>query len=502
MKTFEFSTEVVTKVLEELDKSEVFIKIAVFQIHLDDLFDLLERKLNDGIDVDILTLPYDSINDSVSADVIARFENISNLGATIHFCKWNVGDPERTSTAIGRWYSFHGKFIVTDKSAIALSANFTRDNELDAIIIIENEQLFIEQFNERFNELVNLFVTENEGFEGVIRNNIINSGLDNIEEVFELPDVIQTTTHQKTWIKHYPSTLCPDDIELEEKLYIAPFSVRGRSIYEKILSDAEEFIFISAESFTDVNFGMFMRQLKIEKNVDICLLTGFTSMDFTDRIQKMFRELIADEIKLFTIENDLHAKLIVTDKHLLIGSINLNKMNLGFNKTQRYWRENTETFFITSDQNLIQEAKHKFEDQISNSINMVTKLAEKIQKEVSNILNKSFNVRVKKEVKELFSKFILMKEIEVKKDANKLASITKKLMLQYNLRLANKDIFIMAVILFLLQDRKHTLSEIDNKIKKLEAISNLDTLIERLTDSKFIEVDEDFYKIKIATLFE
>ncbi|MBU1679771.1 MAG: hypothetical protein KKD86_13135 [Bacteroidetes bacterium] len=225
-------------------------------------------------------------------------------------------------------------------------------------------------------------------------------------------------------------------------------------------------------------------------------------MDFSDRIQKMFRELIADEIRLFTIEDDLHAKLIVTDKHLLIGSINLNKMNLGFNKTQLYWRENTETFFVTCDQNLIQVAKQKYETQITNSISMETKLAEKIQKEVSNILNKSFNVKAKKEVKELFSKFVLMKEIGVKKDANKLARIIKKLMNHYNLRIANKDTFVMAVILFYLQDRKHTLSEISNKINRLDTVTNLNTLIERLTDSEFIEIEEDFYKINIDTLFE
>lgn len=314
--------------------------------------------------------------------------------------------------------------------------------------------------------------------------------------------MIETTTHQNTWIKHYPSSLCPEDIELEEKLYIAPFNIKGRKIYEKIINEAEEFIYLSAESFTDVEFGLFLRQIKIGKSIEIRLLTGFTSMDFSDRIQKMYRELIADEIELFTIEDDLHAKLLITDKHLLIGSINLNKMNLGFNKTQLFWRENTETFFITSERNLIQAAKQNFETQINSSISMETKLAEKIQKEVSNILRKSFNVRVRKEVKVLFSKFVLMKEIEVKKDANKLARITKKLMNYFNVRIANKDTFVMAIILFYLQDRKHTLHEIDNKISRLDNIENLDTLIKRLTDSEFIEIEKDFYKINIETLFE
>jgi len=502
LKTFEFSTSVVSKVLEELEKAEEFIKIAVFQIHLESLFDLLEQKVNQGIEVDIFTLPYDSINESVSESVVTRLERLSNLGASLHFCKWNVGDPERTSTAIGRWYSFHGKFIVTDKSAIVLSANFTRSNELDATIIIEDEQSFVDNFVERFNELLNLFVNEQDGYEGEIRRKIINSELDNIEIVFELPNVIETTTHQNNWVKHYPVALCPNDIEIEEKLYFAPFEVKGRNIYEKILNKAEEYIFISSESFTDKDFSLFLRQLKIEKQIKICLLTGFTSMDFTDRIQKMYRELIADEIQLYTIEDDLHAKLLITDKHLLIGSINLNKMNLGFNKTKKYWRENTETFFVTFDESLIQEAKAKFEDQINNSIKMEIKLAEKLQKDISHILNKSFKIKARKEVKELFSKFVLMKEIEVKKDANKLVKITKKLMQHYNVSIANKDTFIMAVILFYLQDRKHTFSEIENKLNKLDSITNLNTLIERLTDSEFIENEEEFYKINIETLFE
>jgi len=501
LKTFEFSNNVVTKVLEELKKAEEFIKIAVFQIHLESLFDLLEQKLNQGLEIDIFTLPYDSINKSVSEGVITRLERLSNLGANLHFCKWNVGDPERTSTAIGRWYSYHGKFIVTDKSAIVLSANFTRSIELDATIIIKEEQPFIDNFIERFNELLNLFVNEQNGYDGEIRRKIINSGLSNIESVFELPNVIETTTHQNNWIKHYPATLCPNDIEIEEKLFFAPFSVKGRNIYEKILNEAEEYIFISAESFTDEDFGLFLRQLKIKKQINICLLTGFTSMDFANRIQKMYRELIADEIQLYTIEDDLHAKLLITDKHFLIGSINLNKMNLGFNKTKNYWRENTETFFITIDDALIAEAKAKFENRINNSIKMEVKLAEKNQKEVSNILNKSFKIRAKKEVKELFSKFILIKEIEVKKDANKLAKIIKNLMQHYDIKIANKDTFIMAVILFYLQDRKHTFSEIENKLNKLDTITNLNALIEKMINSEFIEIEEDFYKIKIETLF-
>jgi len=501
LKIFEFSNTVITSVLNELNEAEEFIKIAVFQIHLDSLFDLLENKIRDGVDVEILTLPHDSINETLRDEVVLRLNALQEAGATINFCKWNVGDPERTTTAIGKWYSFHGKFIVTEKCAIVLSANFTRINELDACLIIKNEQNVITNFSQKYDELLALFVTENNGQDGNIHQQIINTNLPNVNSVFDLPRVIQTTTHRNNWIKQYPVALCPDDIEIDETLCLVPFDIKGRKIYEKLLNDAEEFIFVSAESFTDPEFGLFLRNLKASKQIQVKLLTGATSMDFSDRIQKMYRELLAEDIQLYTIEEDLHAKLLITDKHLLLGSINLNKMNLGFNISNNYWRGNTETFFITTNNALILDAKTKFDTQLTRSIQMERKLAEKINKETANTLNKIFNIRARREVKELFSRFVLIKEIEVKKDAKKLAKTIQKLMQHYRVGIANKDIFFMAVILFHLQERKHTLAEINNKITKVDTIDNLTVLLERLSDSEFIEIEEDFYKINIDALF-
>ena len=68
-------------------------------------------------------------------------KKIELLGAKLHFCRWNVGDPERSSMASGKWYSYHGKFIVTDRSAIVMSANFTMAKEIDATLIIRDDPL-------------------------------------------------------------------------------------------------------------------------------------------------------------------------------------------------------------------------------------------------------------------------------------------------------------------------------------------------------------------------
>lgn len=204
MKIFEFSTDVINKIISELYEAEEFIRIAVFQIHNRDVFKVLTDKLNEGVRVEILTLPYDSINEDIQLEVTNLFQNIERNGAKLYFCKWNVGYPERTTTTVGRWYAFHGKFIVTDKSAIALSANFTQTQELDAVIIFKNEIDKINEYNTKFDELICLFVSEKSGYDGTIRQKIIDTNLENILSVFELPRVIETETHRNHWIRHYP----------------------------------------------------------------------------------------------------------------------------------------------------------------------------------------------------------------------------------------------------------------------------------------------------------
>ena len=133
--------------------------MAIFQIHNDNIFKALCGALNRHIDVEIFTLPYDSVNEKIREKVKSNMEDLKNRGAKIYFSKWGIGDPQRTTTALGRWYSFHGKFIVTDKSAIALSANLTQEPELDAMLIYNNEDRR-KEFNNKFEYLKKLFIND------------------------------------------------------------------------------------------------------------------------------------------------------------------------------------------------------------------------------------------------------------------------------------------------------------------------------------------------------
>ncbi|HMN23092.1 MAG TPA: hypothetical protein PKE38_01265 [Ignavibacteriaceae bacterium] len=132
---------------------------------------------------------------------------------------------------------------------------------------------------------------------------------------------------------------------------------------------------------------------------------------------------------------------------------------------------------------------------------MEVKLAEKIEKETSNVINRMFNIRTSREVKKLFSRFILLKEIELKKDSNKLIVITKKLMEHFKIKIANKDVFFMATILYYLQDRKHSSIEIKDKLDRIDSVKNLKDLLLKLSDSKFIKQEAEFFKIDIEALF-
>ncbi|ODS35775.1 MAG: hypothetical protein A7315_05180 [Candidatus Altiarchaeales archaeon WOR_SM1_79] len=445
MKIFDFSANVVDRIVSELRDAEKFIRIAIFQLHNKDVSKALNEKLKEGVTVEVFTLPYDSINEDIRVEVTKLFKNLEENGAKLYFCRWNVGDPERTSTAVGRWYSFHGKFVVTEKCAIALSANFTQYSELDALIIFKNEKDKIKEYNKKFDELIDLYIRETSG-------------------------------------------------------YITPFDCRGRNFIMGLMSEASEFVYLSTESFTDLNFSKFLMKIR-SRGLDIRILSGATSMDFTDRMQNMLRELLANDVKIRTTEKDIHAKLIITDKHVAITSVNLNKINLGFKKTNQYWRENTESISICSDPKILSQAKNQYLNIFNDSIDIENILAEKIENLVGSMFTSTFGLRSRKEVKKLFAQLIIRKEIQVKKFVLGIGKMTDKLMKYFNRNMVEKNDFFLSLILYHLSERKHDFDQLNEKLSILNTEINLSGLLELLLNENFIEKADDFYKIKLDKLF-
>ena len=499
MTSFEFSTEVVDQVIQELKEAREFIRIAVFQMHDPSVFSTLKDKLSEGVRVEIFTLPYDSINENIRQQVTESFQMLDHSGANVHLCKWNVGDPGRTSTATGRWYSFHAKFIVTDRCAIALSANLTEARELDVSISYKLNATKINEFNRKFDALLDLFINDESGYEGSIRKQITNTGLSEDDSIFSLPPGIENITLREHWIQDYPSSICPESVSAQEKLYLTPFDCRGREFLETVAQEATKFVYFATESFTDTDFPKFLKKLALT-GLDLRIITGTTSMDFTDRIQTVYRELLAHGIQLRTTDEELHAKLLLTDKHLLVTSVNLNRMNLGFKQTKKYWRSNTESIATCTDHAILARAKSDYLRVFDSGVEVESRLAEKIEGTIKTIF-RDFGLNSKKEVKEMFSLFVVRKEIEVKKSVLQLGSITAKLCQHFGKKTVTKDEFLMSLVLYQLSERKQDLDQLRDTISILEDCADLlPQLLFRLETNQFIDKVDGFYKIKLHAL--
>ncbi len=489
---FTFSTDVVDQVIKEIDKANKYVRIAVFQIHRISVFDAIKRALNRHVKVEILTLPFDSINADIRSRVSSSLEEVRALGADLHFSRWNIGDPERTTTAVGRWYSYHGKFIVTENAAIALSANMMDDEELDAILKYDDPRK-IEEFNSKFNELIELFAED--GIRELIRKNYSDP-----ESLFSPPRTITEEGVRKHWIIDYPSSICPKVGEIKNKLYLAPLDFRARDLYSKVMAEANEFIYVSTESFTDTDIMPLLITLSVGKK-NIKILTGSNTQDFNDRIRNLYPQMIANNVEMRKPPYPLHAKLLITDKKLVVSSVNLNKMNLGFGTAKKFWRGNTESITIEDNESIIHEAKLAFEEIFWSSQSILEYFADK-EKRLAKSIFEVFNVRATPEVRKLFSQVIVKYDVRQKKQLYEIGRYASILLRKYSFgrNVVDKSDFVSAMVLHFLSEHKHSMPELTDKI--LEVSPDMDTarVLERLINYKLIEADEGYYKINITEL--
>lgn len=486
-----FDTNVLDRVVKEIVRTEKYLKIAEFQIHNTEIFDAIASALDRGVKVEIITLPYNSINLKVREQVEKKFRYIEAKGAAIYFSPWNIGDPGRTTTAVGRWYSYHGKFIVTEKSAMALSANLTEDKELDAVLIYDSLDR-ISEFNAKFQEIMKLFV-HNE-----IKDVIETHNVDD-KDLFSPPRSITTSEQIRThWIVDYPVTMCSDNFVLDDRLYIAPFDCKARNFYQRVIDEAKEFVYLSTESFTDADIiPALIRNARKKKELKI--LTGGSTQDFNDRIRILYPQLVANEVGLRKPLFPLHAKFLLTDKRLIISSVNLNKINLGFGTTKKYWRANTETIISESSDDILRIAKELFTKIYEESIPVLDYFADKEEKLARTIFS-VFGVSADADVGKLFAKVIINSDLRAKKslyDIGKYASILVKRFEKSNGKV-NMEHFLSSLVLYYLTERKSTKTELDERLLQYGIEMKIEDTLIQLELYRFIEKNGEYYKIDLS----
>ncbi len=496
---FSFDDTALDQVVTEIGYADYFIKIAVFQIHNDKVINALNAALSKGVKVEIITLPYDSINQDIREEVTKKLKELEKNGASLYFCKWGVGDPSRTSTAVGRWYSFHGKFIVTDKSAVAISANLTNRKELDAVLIYdENDK--IKEFQDKFEQLKALFINSNKN-DGKIKELIENSKYPEWERLFEAPKDIQEKDIRQHWITDYPISILKTDNKITDGIYLMPFDFLARRLYEQVILNAREFVYISTESFTDADIVKTLIKARLN-GIEVSVLTGGLSQDFQPRLRELYPEAASNGVQIKVPDADLHAKLIITDKVLVVGSVNLNKINLGSNKSKNLWRSNTETATICTNSVMINKAKADYEEIFSHSKNILDFLAEKEESRAKSIFVVfDETIRVKKNVREMFAKLIINNKVKSKKELYIIAQYAYIIAHQFvHKNIIEINDLAAAIVLNYLNESMGKFDQLSRKVHEIDTEINVDEVLDFLSRNNLIIKDDDFYKINLVRL--
>jgi len=148
----------------------------------------------------------------------------------------------------------------------------------------------------------------------------------------------------------------------------------------------------------------------------------------------------------------------------------------------------------------IRFAKEKYLKVFNGCYDVRDKLSEKLERIVQSIFSRTFNLRSRSDVKKLFAKFILKRQVDVRKLTIKIGKITKKLMNYYNRTMVEKQDFLSAIVLYYLSERKHDYNQLEEKLSEVDSKINLEAIVSALKFAGLIEQEDDYYKINVEAL--
>lgn len=187
---------------------------------------------------------------------------------------------------------------------------------------------------------------------------------------------------------------------------------------------------------------------------------------------------------------------------LIVSSINLNKINLGFSTSNRYWRENTESAFVCRASEVIKDAKEKYLAVFKQSHDVGIKLTEKLENTIKDTLANTYGLKSSPDARKLFAQFILKKQIETRQIITKVGRITKKLMDYYKRNKIEKEDFVSAMILYYLSERKQSIPDLRKSMSEIvDQNTNLTAILSALEFARFVEKEGESFKINIEALF-
>ena len=326
-----------------------------------------------GCSVSVLTLPSDMVRsrDSAAVDRVKAYHEELKSRGRLEYADLEIGDPRRTTTsqsdvrfgeAVGRkWYALHAKFLVADNAVVMTSANcghqFSgRAAERTAM----DESQWEVHWRREDGTLAGEYVAWHEKLAGLLRHGSRDSLWQRIGAAADAGD--ERAALLQEGVESYRLTDYPVAhtgsrafaARERSELVVFPFAARARDYLHEMISGARTRLWICAETLTDSGtLELLLRLASQNEGVEIRLLTGKLSgvsePGLKSRIRSQFLPALsaAGSFEWRELDN-LHAKMWVVDSAAAIGSVNPNKMSLGFSARRGYWRSSVEAMQVVS----------------------------------------------------------------------------------------------------------------------------------------------------------
>lgn len=442
-----------------INAAEQHIHLTSYVFYDEKVAELLIDKRKKSVSVEIVTTP------SAAAKSSKLKERASNLqrrlqasGIDVIACDWEVGQPQRTvSTFAGgrspTWFAMHGKYVVTDKHAVIMSADLTEDfnegGKWDSFVIYDDPKK-IQGLLDKHEQLKKFF--------GNVESHVSAEYIDT-----------EVQSQGRKLLRGYP--LKEVEPEIQDGTYILPLDIYGRKAVDRIIDSSEEFIYCMYETFYDdkLSFSI-LKKMITTPHIDFRILslplTAYQQNPLKARAN--FVQLVSHGVEIKNLPR-LRGKMMITDKGVVSGSFDISVMGLGKSRTEdkiKLWVESTEIMDINTDENFISLAKSSFRKLYDKSLKQY---GEWFKKDAEMSLRSAGAVKVSSEAKEALGLLIFNEDRKSIERTKKISLIAVEIA-----KLSNKtkpyvkaDHVIKAEQILILKERAQLTSQNVNKILEI-----------------------------------
>jgi len=326
-----------------------------------------------GRSVSVLTLPSDMVrsSDAAAVDRVKGYHEELKSRGCFEYADLEIGEPRRTTTsqsdvrsgeAVGRkWYALHAKFLVVDNAVVMTSANCghqfagraadrtpTDENQWEVHWHREDAALAGE-YVAWHGKLAQLLGHGSRGSLWQQMSAAVDAGTQPAGLLQEGVESYRITDYP---VAHTGSRAFA--ARAQSEILVFPFAARARDYLFEMVGGASSRVWICAETLTDPKvLGLLLRVASRHQGLEVRLLTGRLSgigePGLKARIKSQFLPALTAVRNCEWRElDDLHAKMWVVDGAAAIGSVNPNKMNLGYAPRRGYWRASVEAMHVVS----------------------------------------------------------------------------------------------------------------------------------------------------------